>query len=256
MAESEKERAETALVAEAKQRAEAVAAGESERKQRELADQRYEEIIRLADLKRLADARAAAESLGGTDPGQIEEMKAWLSEQALPLQDRLPKHEAALGMLRERAMQEVVNEHRTWKFPDAQTQWQHDALAQLVEGLQAFVDPDPKIGTLADVQGRLAYVESIVEQSIAGAQAAAAWSEALADIAQLEVYGGLQLTPQAGLVPLRRDPRSGLWEFWHIPSGPKPELNTDEEAVNPWILPEDAGLIFVLRALGIFKQAA
>ncbi|MGB2984259.1 MAG: SUMF1/EgtB/PvdO family nonheme iron enzyme, partial [Phycisphaerae bacterium] len=123
------------------------------------------------------------------------------------------------------------------------------------------MDLDPKEGTLASVQERLDFSESIEEQSITGPEAAAKWAEAIADIARLEVYGGLQLAPQIGLLPLRRDPRSGLWEFRHIQTGTKPEQNrarkeVDAEAVNPWILTEDTGLVFVLIPGGTFWMGA
>ncbi len=305
-------------------------ARDGESRQRVLADHRYEEIIRLADLKRLADARAAADSLWPAHPEKIEAMETWLQAKAAPLRDNLPKHEATLQSLRDQALdydpeqqkhdrqthpkaaelaeqkqrlaelqkelddvraeesedaeaqankieelektvaeteqsiselQEAVKERRTWKFPDDQTQWQHDTLAGLVEDLKAFVNPDPKKGGLASVQERLAFAESIEEQSITGPAAAAKWAEAIADIARLEVYGGLQIKPQLGLLPLRRDPRSGLWEFRHIQTGTKPEQNrarkeADAEAVNPWILTGDTGLIFVLIPGGTFWMGA
>ena len=141
---------------------------------------------------------------------------------------------------------------RTWKFADDRTQWQHDTLVGLVEDLRAFVDADAKKGALANVRERLEFASRIEERSITGSDAAARWVEAIADIAQLEVYGGLRLSPQLGLVPLRRDPRSGLWEFWHIQTGAEPALNPDAEAANPWILTGDTGLIFVLIPGGTF----
>ncbi|MGB2984258.1 MAG: protein kinase [Phycisphaerae bacterium] len=187
---------------------EASAARDAESRQRalaeqnmRLADQRYEEIIRLADLKRLADAKAAADGLWPAHPEKIEVMETWLEAQAAPLRDNLPKHEATLVSLRNQALEydpeqqkhdrethpraaelaeqkqrlaelqkelddarakesedaeakvkkieeleksiadsekaiaeleEAVKEHRTWKFPDDQIQWQHDTLTGLV----------------------------------------------------------------------------------------------------------------------------
>jgi serine/threonine protein kinase/formylglycine-generating enzyme required for sulfatase activity len=51
---------------------------------------------------------------------------------------------------------------------------------------------------------------------------AAKWREAIDDVAALAVYGGLEMKEQLGLVPLRVDPASGLWEFWHVLSGERP----------------------------------
>jgi serine/threonine protein kinase/formylglycine-generating enzyme required for sulfatase activity/uncharacterized coiled-coil protein SlyX len=333
--------------AEAARRAEADAR-EAEEAQRMLAEQRYDEIIRLADLKRLADAEAAANELWPAHPDKIKAMEAWLEQQAAPLRDNLPVHERTLQSLRARALdydakqqrhdrkthpraaelgkqegilaefrslleearaareavdrteadlaiaepkdgagadesaraaalaariveleqkitereqsiselQETVKERRTWRFSDDQVQWQHDTLAGLVTDLETFVDPDPKKGTLASVKERLAFANSIEQRSITGPQAAAKWAEAIADIGKLEVYGGLQINPQVGLMPLRRDPRSGLWEFWHIQTGTQPEPNPDDEAANPWILTGDTGLVFVLIPGGTFWMGA
>jgi len=38
----------------------------------------------------------------------------------------------------------------------------------------------------------------------------------IADVDECPQYAGLELSPQVGLVPLHRDPESGLWEFWHV----------------------------------------
>ena len=296
-----------------------------EAKQRRLADQRYDEIIRLADLKRLADARSAADDLWPAYPEKIEAMKMWLETQAAPLSGNLPRHEATLISLRSQAseydseqqkhdrethpsagllamqkqrlddlrakldvvsgeegkdadthvkrieeyekaiaetgqsiaeLEEQVGERRTWKFADKRAQWQHDTLAGLVEDLEAFVDPDPKTGNIASVLERLAIAESIEERSTTGPQVAAEWVEAIAEIARLEVYGGLRIRPQLGLVPLRRDPRSGLWEFWHIQTGTKPESNPDSDAASAWIITGDTGLVFVLIPGGTFWMGA
>ena len=196
---------------------------------------------RLAELqKELDDARAEESEDAEAKAKKTEELERTVAETAQSISE----------------LQGAVKERRTWKLPDDQTQWQHDALAGLVEDLKAFVDPDPKKGTLASVQERLDFAGSIEDRSITGTEAAAKWAEAIADIAQLEVYGGLQLTPQIGLLPLRRDPRSGLWEFRHIQTGSKPGENPDAEAVNPWILNEDTGLVFVLIPGGTFWMGA
>lgn len=299
-------------------------AAERERDARALADSRYEEIIRLADLKRLADAEAAAEDLWPAHPEKIEAMKLWLSKLAAPLRENLPKHEATLASLRSQALEydpeqqkhdrethpkaaelaekkehlpklrkeledvraenakpdadsdakakkieelqesitetetsiaeleETVIERRTWKLPNEEAQWQHDTLVALVGDLRTLTDPDPKKGTLANVEERLEFARTLEDKSITGLETAAKWAGAITDIAQLDVYHGLKLKPQIGLVPLRRDPRSGLWEFWHIQTGARPEPNPDPEAVNAWILSEETGLVFVLIPGGRF----
>jgi formylglycine-generating enzyme required for sulfatase activity/serine/threonine protein kinase len=324
-AEGERERAE-------QNEQEARSAAESEQAARVLADENAkeanrakEEVLRLADLKRLADARAAADDLWPAHPENIEAMKTWLREEAGPLRGNLPKHRATLAALRDQTLEydleqqrydrethplageltdkkqqllklreqlkeargkeiedpekqakeiadleesvteteqriaeleDTVQERRTWQFADDAQQWQHDTLAGLVVDLEAFVDEDPKKGTLANVEERLDFARTVEEQSITGPDVAAAWTEAIADIAKIEVYGGLRLQPQLGLVPLRRDGDSGLWEFWHVQTGARPEPNPDSEALNAWILTGDTGLVFILIPGGTFQMGA
>jgi serine/threonine protein kinase/formylglycine-generating enzyme required for sulfatase activity len=290
-----------------------------------IADTRFDEIVRLADITRLANANAEADNLWPAHPENIEAMKTWLSERAGPLRDNLPKHHARLATLRKRALEYdheqqqhdrethpladeldekeqhlpkvrerleatiaaenedadvyskkiadvektiadtkhridelklIVEERRTWRFPDDELQWQHDTLARLVTDLEVFVDDDPKRGALAGVEDRLAFARTIEEQSITGSEVAAAWEEAVTDIAGLDVYRGLRLQPQIGLVPLRRDPVSGLWEFWHVQTGGAPEPSKQTDATNPWMLTGDTGLVLILIPGGTFQMGA
>ncbi|HEX9794592.1 MAG TPA: bifunctional serine/threonine-protein kinase/formylglycine-generating enzyme family protein, partial [Planctomycetota bacterium] len=72
----------------------------------------------------------------------------------------------------------------------------------------------------------------------------AAWEAAIAAIADPESkYGGLQIEPQPGLVPLRLDPESGLYEFWHLSSGERPLF---DPAANRYRLTDDSGIVLVL----------
>jgi formylglycine-generating enzyme required for sulfatase activity/serine/threonine protein kinase len=70
------------------------------------------------------------------------------------------------------------------------------------------------------------------------------WQDAIDDVARLPVYGGLKLGKQIGLVPLRRDPKSGLWEFWHVLSGRRPVV--DSEHPERWAAASEAGIVLVL----------
>jgi formylglycine-generating enzyme required for sulfatase activity len=210
---------------------------EAHPKAAELAGQRQ----RLVELQK---------QLEGTRAGEGEDTEA-KAHKARQIEKVIAEIEQSKPVL-----EEAVQKRRTWRFPDKQTQWQHDTLAGLVEELRSFLDPDPMIGTLRSVEERLAFARRIEERSIAGTEAAAKWAEVIGDIAKLKVYDGLQLAPQLGLVPLHRDPCSGLWEFWHLQTGTRPEPNPDAEAVNPWILTEDTGLVFVLLPGGTFWMGA
>ena len=66
-------------------------------------------------------------------------------------------------------------------------------------------------------------------------------------------YGGLTLNPQVGLVPLREDPESGLWEFWLPMTGerPHPHPSTDR-----WQITGSTGMVFVLVPGGTWLLGA
>ena len=82
--------------------------------------------------------------------------------------------------------------------------------------------------------------------TVTGTEASSQWECAIEDIRASDRYGRLPLTPQIGLFPLGCNPDTGLWEFWHVLSGDRPEPNPDSDGVNRWILTKDTGMIFVL----------
>ncbi len=73
---------------------------------------------------------------------------------------------------------------------------------------------------------------------------AQAWKEACAAVARSSLYGGRQLKPQVGLVPLRENPLTHLWEFWHVASGARPEVDTVED--DRYRLDPETGIVLVL----------
>jgi len=108
--------------------------------------------------------------------------------------------------------------------------------------------------TVAAVRERRSEAESLLHRTIDDHRAE--WDRVLAAIADEDanpVYGGLRLPPQEGLVPLGRDPHSGLFEFGHPQSGEVPERNpwTHELTVGP-----DTGFVFVLVPGGSFRMGA
>jgi len=100
------------------------------------------------------------------------------------------------------------------KFHDDSERFLYESLVRLLERLRVFA---VSAGPVAAVRERLAAAETVREKTIDAHRAA--WDEAIAAIAAHPAYGGLQLAPQVGLVPLGVDRRSGLWEFVHFASG-------------------------------------
>jgi len=156
-------------------------------------------------------------------------------------------------------LEREVSERRTFEFEDAQDRWWHSQLAQLVADLKAFADSQTGLdsdGTSAlhgwGIAKRADFARTLEAKSVTGAEAARRWAEAIDAIAKSPQYGGLVLTPQLGLLPIGRDPDSGLWEFWHIQSGDEPQRGADGMLV----LTESMGIVMVLIPGGPFWMGA
>lgn len=93
---------------------------------------------------------------------------------------------------------------------------------------------------ITDVEGRRLRAAEIGARASGHAEE---WSRARAELAQDPRFPGLELVPQSGLVPLGRDPRTGLQEFAHLPSGAAP-VRDPTSGVLP--VDGDTALVFVL----------
>ena len=207
----------------------------------ELARLEKERVLRLSDLKRHEDLTAAAEHLWPAHPENERALRDWLA-QARELVSRLPVHRETLAALRESA----VPSGDTWSFANTEDQWHHDNLAELVAAVDRLAGP---AGTLHDIEQRLEFAMTVVANSTQGPQAADAWARAVAAIADEDAspaYGGLVLQPQLGLLPIGRDPDSGLWEFAHLQTGEPAARGADGRlSVAP-----NTGLVFALLPAG------
>jgi len=182
--------------------------------------------------------------------------------------DGVRQEEAAIAALEAEQLQleARVDERRTWRFAETnagrQARWWHANLSRLIDLLEALQHPgtgllSPAPDAIADAHGwsiprRLALAQRLEAQMRPGTDWDRRWREAIAAIRELEVYGGLELAPQAGLVPLGPDPRSGLWEFWHVATGTEPTRGEDDRLV----LTEETGAVLVLIPAGRFWMGA
>ena len=108
-----------------------------------------------------------------------------------------------------------------------------------VERVQA-----PSTGARARVQARLDFVRTVRARSMVFP--ASAWQATAGAVAGDARYGGLVLRPQLGLLPLGRDPASGLQEFAHLRSGRVPV----RDAGGKLAVDGDTGIVFVLVPAG------
>lgn len=102
------------------------------------------------------------------------------------------------------------------------------------------------------VEQRLEFANALEARTILDAEVAAKWEAARAAIRESEHYGGLDLAPQTGLIPIGPDPDSGLWEFAHLASG----APATRDASDRLQFTADCGLVLVLIPAGTFLMGA
>jgi len=238
--------------------------------QARLATERAEDVLSLSALQELDDLVAQAEDMWPAAPDTVAAYEAWL-ERTGALVDELPRHRRRRTEIRSRALpvassgdangREEGSPLQRWSFESSQDRWWHAQLTKLIEGLDALADP--RTGWIAadstehgwGMERRLEFARTVEERTLTGATARQRWDQALASIRDIEacpLYAGLVMPPQLGLLPMGRDPQSGLWEFWHVLSGDEPRRDDDGRLV----LTENTGVVLVLLPGGRFGMGA
>ena len=216
-----------------------------------VARDRYEEITRLSDIRRLAELLDEAEDMWPAHPDDIDLFEDWI-ENAEELLGRLELHRGSLAEAREK-VEAVTNLDDTVENLERlmEVLWEKEVLSEIVSGLEELADEE--IGTLTSVRERLGFARTITQRSIGDHQKA--WRRAIASIAdrsECPEYGGMEIEPQIGLVPIGRDRESGLWEFAHLQTGEIPQRGEDGKLV----LTEEMGIVFALLPGGTFDMGS
>ncbi len=230
----------------------------------EFSDRSLEEARKEAEL-----AESSASSVSETDhePSDAARKLADLEGSAARLfaaidheHSTAGRHEAATRVIeleaRVQALETAVARPRQWQFTDASDAWWHEALSDLVDRLEEFLDPERGLlggKSLAHglgVEPRLEFARDVERRTLV--EPADAWRAAITAVAANPRYGGLVLTPQLGLVPLGADRDSGLLEFADLASGEPPERDTDGRLR----MLEDSAVVFVLIPGGTFRLGA
>jgi formylglycine-generating enzyme required for sulfatase activity len=206
-------------------------------------------VERLSDVKRLEELQAAAEDLWPAVPATVPAMKAWL-ERAATLEHALPGHRSALAALRQSASAAPGPSGGEYSFPSTEQQWHHDTLARLVRDLERFFAPDLSSGLVAGVRKRLEFAESVENETLVKQREN--WTATIAAIAAEPRYAGLRIPAQLGLVPVGRDPASGLFEFAHLQTGAVPARGADGKLA----FDASSGVVLVLVPGGTFRMGA
>jgi len=212
--------------------AEATASAEAARRATARAEANTEQLGRLSDGLVLAELNAELDRLWPAHPEQIGPLSAWL-DRAQRLVGRLPLHERTLAELRRQGRRvEDPGGAERFEFADGKLGWWQETLTSLVMGLKEL-SAERAVGcTIGAARARLLFASTVHRRSIV--DAAGEWRAAIDEIKDRErmpAYRGLELRPQLGLVPIGRDPDSGLFEFWHLQTGERPERDARGQLV-------------------------
>ena len=212
------------------------------------------------DVEALAEARAAVREASDECAADAESFLTDMEGRVA----RADQDEGA-GLIAEAdaevaALQAAIDRGIDMEFETTQDRWWYYALAKLIDEIELITDPHA--GLLAEgaihpslswsVPKRLRLAEDLRASCSPGAEFHTRWREAITEIHEHEAYGGLELEVQMGLVPLGRDPESGLWEFWHVASGEEPDRDRNGKLV----MRDSTGLVFVLIPAGEFLMGA
>ncbi len=118
--------------------------------------------------------------------------------------------------------------HLTFRFEDDGDRILFEGLTRLVSEQENMLGTDRAFGLVEMARWGLAATRRVAELSLDRPRLD--WERArrsIADRSECPSYDGLDLSPQLGLAPMGRDPRSGLWEFAHVLTGEIPERNPD-----------------------------
>ncbi|MBI1851819.1 MAG: SUMF1/EgtB/PvdO family nonheme iron enzyme [Planctomycetes bacterium] len=196
---------------------------EMKREDQRPARERFDNLV--GEEQRLRDLMSTSPTISAADQGELE----------------------AIALHKRRAEVEMA-ERRTWTFESPEDQWRHDLLTDLMREMDSFVS------LITDVRS-LRATATVIEKRTR-IDCAAKWAETIADIAASETYSHLVMRPQLGLIPLWKNPGSGLWEFLHVQSGEAPM--PDPTATDPGRLrvEADTGIVLVLLPGGTFRMGA
>jgi len=139
--------------------------------------------------------------------------------------------------------QQELDTRATYRFRSALDSWRYRALQRLLADVHELDGLIVEVRAQRDETARLA--------DLASGEGSVAWERAIAAIAASPRYGGLQLRPIFGLLPLGPNPDTNLWEFLHARSGVAPaRAGARGES---WRMDEAAGIVLVLVPGGRFQ---
>lgn len=203
-----------------------------ERELRISGDETLRELEHAADLKDADDLLAEARTLFPIVPELTERCRSW----SLRVDDVLGR----------RATNRTALDHLEHRNINAKSREWFETI------LRTFLLRCDELETAkATIERRSQSARATAET--AGVAADAKWKGCIADIAGSDRYGRIRIEREPDLLPLEKNERTGLWEFWHIPSGKIPKWNDDDEEYE---VAEDSGIVLVALPGGTFEMGA
>ncbi|MEM7231054.1 MAG: SUMF1/EgtB/PvdO family nonheme iron enzyme [Planctomycetota bacterium] len=129
---------------------------------------------------------------------------------------------------------DLIAERRTFRFEESKDRWWHEQLTLVAEDLRGLESLRSKVRVLKHRSA------SLKKRSLEDPKEL--WREAAQSLLKDPRFDGFRLEPQEGLLPLRQDPQSKLWEFFVLDSGSVPTWKGD----GAYTLENDVGIVLVL----------
>jgi len=201
-------------------------------KQEALAKLERSRVFRLSASEEVENLIAQAGTLWPAHPDLVDDYEEWMRDASDVAAGLEPSgddigHLAQLAELEARALPDRDAAGGVL-FQRTDDQWWHAQLSKMIAEIQAFADPEQGLieGTSErwgwSIGRRLEFAVEVEELTVSGEKAVAAWARAVDAIRAHPDYGGLELSPQLGLIPLGPDSESGLWEFADVQTGEVP----------------------------------
>ena len=181
-------------------------------------------------VERIRKLRTAARTeLWPLGPDKRIALGQWI-DQASRMRDQLAKVRIELAQMREEsiitspsAQGSPVDPAGRIEEKDLRTMFE---VYERVEAVLGSFFEGPEYGmegtSFVEVERRLEALDRATRDSSDPPRPLPSWNEAIRSVQRLPLYRGLELTPNPLLVPLGRDPDSGLWEFAHGLTGETP----------------------------------
>ena len=201
--------------------------------QHALASERLVELTSLSDIQTAQQLTADIDSLWPLRMTVVPEMERWINT-AENLTSRKNIHSTHL---------QDLSKGETEMNPQL-LQWELGIISSLLNEINLLESK-----WIPAIKARRAFALTLRERSIDEQQAQ--WASAIQSIQKHPMYGGLNIEPQLGLIPLHQDPTSGLWEFAHLQSGTPPKIVDGK-----YILTPETGIVLTLLPASSFWMGA